>query len=96
MTPNYKLKTDKLDGGVGFEYSILSSELADDLQSTKFIPILRKGEAKESTPMLLKQRIAYYMRDEDDFESTFTNLLRDLYGEPKIVKPALGKKPKFD
>ena len=96
MTPNYKLKTDKLDGGVGFEYSILSSELADDLQSTKFIPILRKGEAKESTPILLKQRIAYYMRDEDDIEAAFTDLLRDLYGEPKILKPALGKKPKFD
>lgn len=96
MTPNYKLKTDKLAGGVGFEYSILSSELADDLRSTKFIPILRKGEAEESTPTLLKQRIAYYMRDEDDFETAFTDLLRDLYGEPKIVKPALGKKPKFD
>lgn len=96
MTPNYKLKTDKLDGGVGFEYSILSSELADDLQSTKFIPILRKGEAKESTPMLLNQRIAYYMRDKDDFEVAFTDLLRDLYNEPKNVKPALGKKPKFD
>lgn len=96
MTPNYKLKTDKLAGGVGFEYSVLSSELADDLQSTKFIPILRKGEAKESTPMLLNQRIAYYMRDEDDIEAAFTDLLRDLYGEPKIVKPALGKKPKFD
>lgn len=96
MTPNYKLKTDKLIGGVGFEYSILSSELADDLQSTKFIPILRKGEAKESTPILLNQRIAYYMRDKDDFEAAFTDLLRDLYNEPKNVKPALGKKSKFD
>lgn len=96
MTPNYKLKTDKLVGGVGFEYSILSSELADDLQSTKFIPILRKGKAKESTPMLLNQRIAYYMRDEDDFEAAFTDLLRDLYNEPKTVKPALGKKPIFE
>ena len=96
MTPNYKLKTDKSVGGVGFEYSILSSELADDLQSIKFIPILREGEAKESTPTLLKQRIAYYMRDEDDFEAAFTDLLRDLYNEPKIVKPALGKKPRFD
>ena len=96
MTPNYKLKTDKLAGGVGFEYSILSSELADDLRNTKFIPILRKGEAEESTPTLLKQRIAYYMRDEDDFETAFTDLLRDLYNEPKTVKPVLGKKPKFD
>ena len=82
--------------GVGFEYSILSSELADDLQSTKFIPILRRGDAMESTPILLNQRIAYYMRDEDDFEATFMDLLRDLYNEPKTVKPALGKKPKFD
>lgn len=96
MTPNYKLKTDKQVGGVGFEYSILSSELLDDLQSTKFIPILRKGEDKESTPILLKQRIAYYMRDEDDFKAVFADLLRDLYNEPKTVKPALGKKPNFN
>ena len=36
------------------------------------------------------------MRDKDDFEAAFTDLLRDLYNEPKNVKPALGKKPKFD
>ena len=96
MTPNYKLKTDKPIGGVGFEYSILSTELADDLDSTKFIPILRKGEAKESTPILLKQRIAYYMRDDDDFDTVFKDLLRDLYNEPQNIKPTLGKKPKFD
>ena len=96
MTPNYKLKTDKLEGGVGFEYSILSSEIADDIKTIKFIPILRVGDEKTSTPVLLNKRIGYFMREEDDFESAFTNLLRDLYGEPKIVKPALGKKPKFD
>lgn len=96
MTPNYKKKTDKLEGGVGFEYSILSSEIADDLNTTKFIPILRIGNEKESTPILLNKRIGYYMRDEDNFESEFKSLLRDLYNEPKIVKPPIGKKPKFD
>ena len=96
MTPNYKKKTDKLVGGVGFEYSILSSEIADDLKTTKFIPILREGDEKSSTPILLNKRISYFMRDEDDFEKVFMELLRDLYNEPETVKPALGKKPKFD
>ncbi len=96
MTPNYKLKTDKLEGGVGFEYSILSSEIAEDLKTTKFIPILRNGDEQQSTPILLKKRIGYFMRDEDDFDTVFNDLLRDLYNEPKIVKPTLGKKPKFD
>lgn len=96
MTPNYKKKTDKLVGGVGFEYSILSSEIADDLTTIKFIPILREGDEKSSTPILLNKRISYYMRDEDDFEKVFMELLRDLYNEPKTGKPALGKKPKFD
>ena len=96
MTPNYKKKTDKLDGGVGFEYSILSSELADDLKTTKFIPILREGDERSSTPILLNKRVSYFMRDEDDFECVFESLLRDLYNEPKTVKPAIGKKPRFD
>lgn len=95
MTPNYKLKTDKLNGGVGVEYSILSSELVENLQTTKFIPILRLGDEHQSTPILLNKRICYFMRDEDNFEDAFTDLLRDLYNEPKIVKPALGKKPRF-
>lgn len=96
MTPNYKKKTDQLEGGVGFEYSILSSETANDLKTTKFIPILRNGDEQQSTPILLNQRIRYYMRDEDDFDSSFQLLLRDLYNEPIVVKPSLGKKPKFD
>ena len=96
LTPNYKLKTDKLEGGVGFEFSILSSEMADDIKTTKFIPVLRAGDEKTSTPVLLNKRIGYFMREKDDFEKVFEDLLRDLYNEPKIVKPALGKKPKFD
>lgn len=96
MTPNYKLKTDKLEGGAGFEYSILSSEMASDIKTTKFIPILRDGDEKTSVPVLLNKRISYFMREDDNFEMVFEDLLRDLYNEPKIVKPALGKKPKFE
>jgi len=96
MTPNYKKKTDGLFGGVGFEYSILSSEIADDIKTTKFIPILREGDERDSTPTLLNKRIGYYMRDKDDFDASFKSLLRDLYNEPETTKPVLGSKPKFD
>lgn len=96
MTPNYKLKTDNLEGGAGFEYSILSSKISEDLKTTKFIPILRNGDEKKSIPILLDKRIRYFMRDEDNFDNAFEELLRDLYNEPKTTKPVLGKKPKFD
>ena len=98
MTPNYKKKTDNLIGGVGYEYSIISSEIfTNDINSSKFIPLFRNGTDADAIPTILKGRKYVDMRDDSKFEDKFLNeLLRDIHKAPKFKKPLMGKKPIFD
>lgn len=97
MTPNYKIKTDKLSGGVGFEYSIISAEIFSDIQTSKFIPLFRRGSDAEAIPTSLRGRKYTDMREDNLFnEKLQDELLRDIFEVPKFKKPPLGKKPKFE
>ncbi len=97
MTPNYKKKTDNLKGGVGFEYSIITSQIFNDLKTSKFIPLFRNGTDADAIPAALAGRKYVDMRSDAEFEDKFLNeLLRDIFNEPKHKKPTIGKKPTFD
>lgn len=98
MTPNYKKKADMLDGGVGYEYSIITSEIFNDnINTSKFIPLFRFGKDAEAIPTILKGRKYVDMRDDFQFEDKFFNeLLRDIHNVPKYIRPPLGKKTTFD
>lgn len=96
FTPNYKLKADKRTGGVGYEYSIMNVGLyKDQINNDKIIPVLREGSQADSIPEFMQQFIHLDLRDEDAFETRFTDLLRDIYDEPAIKKPMLGNRPTF-
>ena len=94
MTPNYKKKTEKLVGGVGVEYSIISAEIQKDIKTEKFIPLFRSGNL-EDIPVFLSGRDFIDMRDDANYEEKTQELARDIWNEPKCKKPALGSKPKF-
>ncbi|MDI3495094.1 MAG: hypothetical protein PWQ72_1221 [Pseudothermotoga sp.] len=98
LTPNYKMQTDKLEGGVSYEYSIIAAEIfADGVNTSKFIPLIRKGAESESVPTAFRGRKYVDMRDDAEFEDKFVNeLLRDIHNASKYKKPALEVKPKFD
>lgn len=97
LTPNYQKKTDNLNGGVGYEYSIISSSIFNDSNNrTKFIPLLRSGSIENSMPVVLSGSYYIDMRDEACFEEHFENLLRDIFGKPEFKKPPLGKRPNFE
>ncbi|MFK8297678.1 toll/interleukin-1 receptor domain-containing protein [Capnocytophaga cynodegmi] len=95
MTPNYKIKTEKPKGGVGYEYSIITATIFKDIETSKFIPLLR-GDENTSMPLALDGRKYIDMRSDTDFEIKVEELLRDIYKEPKDKKPPIGNKPKFD
>lgn len=95
MTPNYKMKTERLAGGVGVEYSIISAEIQSDLKTDKFIPLFRAGDMKD-IPTFLTGRDFVDMRNNAEFETKIEELARDIWNEPKYKKPVLGAKPKFD
>lgn len=95
MTPNYKKKTDDLEGGVGVEYSIISAEIKENVKTEKFIPLFRKGN-EDDIPTFLLGRSYVDMRDDSTYEEAVEALARDIWNEPKYKKPLIGAKPKFD
>ncbi len=95
LTPNYKNKADNRIGGAGYEYSLITSEVFKKQESSKFIPVLRKGSIEESSPRTLESKIAIFMREEDNFEEQLEELCREIHNEPKIKIPKVGPKPKY-
>lgn len=96
FTPNYRLKADNRNGGVGYEYSIMNTELySNSSDNNKVIPILRVGTKDESIPTYMQQYIHLDMRNDKDFEIYYSQLLREVYNEKGIQKPELGSKPIF-
>lgn len=92
-TPNYKLKAEKRSGGVGYEYSIMNSELyKNQTTNERIIPILRDGNSTDSIPEFMQQYIHLDMRNDKNYENSYTDLLREIYDEPEIVKPKIGTK----
>jgi formylglycine-generating enzyme required for sulfatase activity len=95
-TPNFAQKADAGVGGVGYEKAIVTGEIfAGEARETKFVPLLREGDAKESLPSYLKSRLFVDFRDYAVFENRLEELLRHFYGEPLYRKPPIGSRPKF-
>lgn len=97
FTPNYKLKADKRAGGVGYEYSIMNAGLyKNQTANEKIIPILRDGNMETSIPEFMQQFIHIDIRNNENYENSYNDLIREIYNEPAIQKPALGNKPIFN
>jgi len=97
FTSNYKLKADKRAGGVGYEYSIMNADLYNNqTDNEKVIPVLRAGSKEESIPAFMQQFIHIDTRNDENFENSYVDLLREIYNEPAIQKPKLGVKPTFE
>lgn len=93
-TPTYAERANKRQGGVGYESMVITSELAEQMLTNKFIPVLRKGAWDSSLPIYLKSRLGVNLSDEPYREDEYETLLRVLHGEP-VPPPALGNKPSF-
>ncbi|WP_304263614.1 toll/interleukin-1 receptor domain-containing protein [Kallipyga massiliensis] len=92
-TPSYKEKADTRRRGVGYEGHIISGELLEKHNETKFIPVLKEGNPAVSYPVFLKGKYGIDLTDQEFNEQNYKDLLTTLYGVYK--KPALGKQPKF-
>jgi hypothetical protein len=96
FTQNYKLKAEKRAGGVGYEYSIMNSELyKNQTNNERIIPVLRNGTSTDSIPEFMQQYIHIDMRNDENYENSYTDLLREIYDEPEIIKPEIGTKRKI-
>lgn len=92
LDPTYKQKADGRTGGVGIETQIVSAEVYENTDNTKFIPVLfelRGTTSKQCTPMYLKTRVYANLANPDEPEKEFDGLVRGIFDvEPDL--PPLG------
>jgi hypothetical protein len=93
-TPTYAERANTRQGGVGYESTIITAEMADRMLTNKFIPVLRKGTWNSSLPVYLKSRMGVDFSDDPYREVEYERLLRVLHREP-VQPPPLGSKPEF-
>ena len=97
LTPNYKTKAENRENGVGFETSIISQEIfSSPISQIKFIPILRIGDEKNSSPTHLKSKIYHKMTDDNEYLNKLYELSKIIYDKALIEKPMLGEVPDFE
>lgn len=93
----YKEKADKRTGGVGTETQIITAELYNKIEQTKFIPIIaEQGEKFDSyMPIYIKSRIGIDLSEREKYEDGYEQLLRAIVERPKLRKPKLGNLPSY-
>jgi TIR domain len=93
-TETYADRANNRVGGVGIETNIITGEMAGDLLSKKFIPVLRQGSFNDSLPSYVKTKMGVDLRGNPYRETEYDLLIRVLHGEP-IQGPPIGPKPDF-
>ena len=94
-TPTYAEKAKDRAGGVGYESMVITGALAEQIETRKFIPVLRIGDWNSCLPTYLKSRHGVDLRNDPYSEAQYEQLIRALHCEP-IQPPPIGPKPEFD
>ncbi len=94
-TPAYAARANNREGGVGYEATIITAELAENINQRKFIPVLRDGDWKSSLPVWIKNKVGVDLRNDPYSEEQYQNLLRALHEAP-LKPPPVGPKPVFE
>ncbi|MBU0558354.1 MAG: TIR domain-containing protein, partial [Bacteroidetes bacterium] len=91
----YEQKANARKGGVGNESQIISSEIYNKVDQTKFIPIVTEFDENGNPflPIFLKSRIYINLADENVYLDEYDKLLRNIYDKPLYKKPILGAPP---
>ena len=91
-TSNYKFKSDKRSGGVGYEGDIMTAEVFSKGNDRKFIPILASGSWEDASPSWLQGKYYIDLSSASTFERGYEDLITTILGiRPQV--PLLGKKP---
>ena len=77
-TPEYMKRSKKSSGGTAFETSIININLLQNLDTEKFVSILRKGTYQKSFPILLGDRNGVDFSDDAKYDERMTELLSKL------------------
>ncbi len=86
-TPNYRVKSDKRTGGVGYEGDIITADVATRGNHRKYIPVLARGSWSEAAPSWLKGKKYVDLRTEAAYSTNYRVLACTLLGNAAIAPP---------
>jgi hypothetical protein len=91
---NYVKKSENPSGGVGYERLIVTSEMMKSLDTRKFIPIVRNnGDKSSPTPNFIGPRLYINFNNDENYTTSFDQLIRDIHNSALPQKPTLGTNP---
>ena len=79
LTPEYKNRADNRKNGVGYETNVITNDMIKDNNTTKFIPIIRKGSKDLSFPIYIGNKKGLDMTIDDSYEDNLKVLIENLY-----------------
>ena len=93
-TPKYAEKANQRNGGVGYEATIITPELAGRVSQSKFLHILRDGDWEDDAiRKLVKGRIGFDLRGRE-YDDEYESLIRHLH-DAADPPPPVGPRPNF-
>ena len=93
----YSEKADTKKAGVGTESQIISREVYEKVQQSKFIPVVCEfsDDQEPFLPTFFKSRIWIDFSSLEAVNNNWEQLVRALYGKPAHQKPQLGEPPSY-
>lgn len=94
LTPVYKNKANEAKGGVGYEKTIITSQLYEDIGSSKFIPVIidETLDFNDCIPDFLTITRKAILRSTFNSNDSFVKeIARVIHKRPEKPKPPLGK-----
>jgi hypothetical protein len=93
----YADKADARKAGVGTESQIISQEVYNKVEQSKFIPILCElsDTGEPYLPVFIKSRIGVNFSTPELVNENWEQLIRLLFGKPLYQKPSVGKPPTY-
>jgi TIR domain len=86
-TPRYKDRSDRRQGGVGYEGDIMTAEVFNKANHRKFIPILRKAGWPESAPVWLGGKYFIDLSATPYSDENYRDLVVTLHGVRNAAPP---------
>jgi hypothetical protein len=95
-TPEYRTKSNLRSGGVGWEASVITSELYHLNDRVKFIPVLRMGDDELALlPSYLSSKVYIDARIDAEYRRRAEDIVRAVLGRPRHVPPPVGPRPEL-
>jgi len=80
-------------GGVGYEKQIISSEFLSDTNKEWVLPVIRNNPSDKKLPTFLSGRLYLDFDNEEEYESNYESIIRDLLDFPLLERPPIGQNP---